>query len=86
MSEIMQVVRFDADAASAVTYMTDASSQILNPPSEVDSVASTKLEFQLNFLAKQLEIERQRREKLQYEVESMHQKLRKVEHEGKLET
>ena len=57
------VVKFDLDSASAVTYITDASSFIKNP-STINTIASSKLEMQLNFLAKQLELERIRREKL----------------------
>ena len=59
----MPVVKFDADSASAVTYMTETSS-LMHNPSTINTVASSKLELQLNFLAKQLEMERQRREKL----------------------
>ena len=44
-------------------------------PSTVVTVASSKLELQLNFLAKQLEMERQRRERLQNEVGTMAEKL-----------
>ena len=60
-------VKFDADSESAVTFMTDATSFLRNP-STINTVASSKLEMQLNFLAKKLELERQRREKLQGEV------------------
>ena len=50
-------VKFDADTASQITFNTNASSFLKNP-SSVNSVASSKLELQLNFLAKQLELER----------------------------
>ena len=50
-------VKFDVDSASAVTFNTDASSFLKNP-STINTVASSKLELQLNFLAKQLEMER----------------------------
>ena len=55
--DIKPVVKFDADSASAVTYITDTSSFIRNP-STINTIASSKLELQLNFLAKQLELER----------------------------
>lgn len=71
------VVKFDVDSASAVTFVTDASSFIRNP-STINTVASSKLEMQLNFLAKQLELERIRREKLQETVETMAKKLEEV--------
>lgn len=41
--------------------------------------------MQLNFLAKQLELERQRREKLQSEVEEMASKLRQIQADGRAE-
>jgi len=56
-------VKFDFDSESAITFNTDTSSFMRNP-STINTVASSKLELQLNFLAKQLELERQRREKL----------------------
>lgn len=68
------LVKFDADVASAVTFQTDTSS-MFRAPSTVNTVASSKLELQLNFLAKQLELEKQRREKLQDEVVTMQRKL-----------
>ena len=68
------MVKFDADSASAVTWITDTSS-FVNNPSTINTIASSKLELQLNFLAKQLELERQRRERLQTEVQEMALKL-----------
>lgn len=64
MGSSKPVVKFDVDSASAVSYITDATTFNMNP-STIDTVASSKLELQLNFLAKQLELERMRREKLQ---------------------
>lgn len=55
--EIQPVVKFDVDSASAITYITDTSSLLRNP-STINTIASSKLELQLNFLAKQLEVER----------------------------
>jgi len=49
-------VKFDIDSASAVTFNTNATSFLKNP-STINTVASSKLELQLNFLARQLEIE-----------------------------
>lgn len=65
-SMVKPCVKYDIDSTSAVTYTTDTTSMMeqLNPPSCVSSIASSKLELQLNFLAKQLEVERQRRMKL----------------------
>ena len=45
------VVKYNADSASAVTYITDTSS-FINNPSTINTIASSKLELQLNFLAK----------------------------------
>jgi len=50
--------------------MTDTSS-IFKNPSSLAGVSSYKLEIQLNYLAKELELERLRREKLQKQVEEM---------------
>ena len=50
-------------STSEVTWMTDTPS--FRNPSSLAGVASSKLEIQLQFLAKELELERQRREKLQ---------------------
>jgi len=69
------LVKFDVDSASAITFITDTSSMMRNP-STINTIASSKLELQLNFLAKQLELERSRREKLQSEVTSMAEKLK----------
>ena len=68
-------MKFDVDSASAITYITETSSLLRNP-STINTIASSKLELQLNFLAKQLEMERMRREKLQSEVQSMAEKLK----------
>lgn len=51
------VVKYDADSASCVTYLTDNGSLQI-APSTINTIASSKLEMQLNFLAKQLELER----------------------------
>ena len=42
----------DNDMMSAVTYETSNSTFIRQQPSEVDTIVSSKLELQLNFLAK----------------------------------
>ena len=81
LDEDGRLVKFDLDSASAVTYITDCSSLMRNP-STVNTIASSKLELQLNFLAKQLELERQRREKLQSEVQTMAKKLNQIQEEG----
>lgn len=78
------VVKYDADSTSAVTYITDMESLCIQP-STINTTASSKLEMQLNFLAKQLELERQRREKLQSEVEEMASKLRQIQADGRAE-
>eukprot|EP00353_Schmidingerella_taraikaensis_P016517 CAMPEP_0185605382 /NCGR_PEP_ID=MMETSP0436-20130131/3996_1 /TAXON_ID=626734 ORGANISM="Favella taraikaensis, Strain Fe Narragansett Bay" /NCGR_SAMPLE_ID=MMETSP0436 /ASSEMBLY_ACC=CAM_ASM_000390 /LENGTH=77 /DNA_ID=CAMNT_0028236559 /DNA_START=952 /DNA_END=1185 /DNA_ORIENTATION=+ len=75
VDEIQPLVKFDVDSASAITFITDTSSMMRNP-STINTIASSKLELQLNFLAKQLELERSRREKLQSEVTSMAEKLK----------
>lgn len=71
--EQQPVVKFDAvsSAPSAVTYVTEVSGFSKNPTTVGPSVASSKIELQLNFLARELELERQRREKLQEEVDQM---------------
>ena len=74
-------MKFDIDSQSAVTFFTETSS-FFNQPSTVPSIASSKLEMQLNFLAKQLHLERQRREKLQSEVEAMAKTLQAIKEEG----
>ena len=51
------LVKFDCDSASEVSFNTNTSSFLKNP-STINTVASSKLEMQLNFLAKQLELER----------------------------
>ena len=55
--ESKPVVKFDYDSESVITFNTDTSSFMRNP-STINTVASSKLELQLNFLAKQLELER----------------------------
>ena len=57
------ITKFDADSGSCVTFITDTSSMLHNP-SSLNTYASSKMELQLNFLAKQLELEKIRREKL----------------------
>ena len=52
------------DAASSVTINTAISSLARNPVSVQLSNTSSKLEIQLDFLAKELELERVHREKL----------------------
>lgn len=47
----------------------------MNNPSSLSGLASSKLEIQLQFLAKELELERIRREKLQKQVEDMQQQI-----------
>lgn len=42
----------DGDLMSAVTYETSNSTFVRNPPSEVDTIISSKIELQLNYLAK----------------------------------
>ena len=81
---IMPVVKFDADSASAITYMTENSNLNYNP-SSVNTVNSSQLQHELTFLARQLEMEKQRREKLQTEVESMAGRLRDIEEDGRKE-
>ena len=62
--EGLPIMKFDAESGSCVTFNTDTSSMFHNP-SSLNTYASSKMEMQLNFLAKQLELEKQRREKLQ---------------------
>ena len=81
---IKPVVKFDADSKSAITYITENSSLNHNP-STIDTVKSSQLEMQLTFLARQLELERNRREKLQNEVENMADRLREIEADGRKE-
>ena len=64
------LVKYDADSGSCITFITDTSSLGHNP-SSLNTYASSKMEMQLNFLAKQLELEKLRREKLQAQVEEM---------------
>lgn len=74
LNDEQTAVKFDADSQSELSFNTDASSYLRNP-STINTVASSRLELQLNFLAKELEMERDRREKLQSEVKTMAQKL-----------
>ena len=78
------MVKFDIDSASQISFNTDTSSFMRNP-SSINTVASSKLELQLNFLAKQLEMERQRRERLQSDVEVMAKKLDEIQKDGEKE-
>jgi hypothetical protein len=57
-----------------MTWITGTSSQFRNP-SSISSVPSSRLELQLNYLAKELELERLRREKLQMQVQEMQDNL-----------
>lgn len=59
--------------SSAVTYVTDATTIYRAPTTVGMSYNSSKLELTLDFLAKELELERQRREKLQNEVHNLTQ-------------
>lgn len=45
------MVKFDIDSASQISFNTDTSSFMRNP-SSINTIASSKLELQLNFLAK----------------------------------
>lgn len=74
----------NANSTSDVTWMTDTSS-IFRNPSSLAGVSSSKLEIQLNFLARELELERQRREKLQRQVEEMQENLTKQNIESERE-
>ena len=78
------MVKFDIDSASQISFNTDTSSFMRNP-SSINTVASSKLELQLNFLAKQLEMERQRRERLQSDVQVMAKKLDEIQKDGEKE-
>ena len=78
------MVKFDIDSASQVSFNTDTSSFMRNP-SSINTIASSKLELQLNFLAKQLEMERQRRERLQSDVQVMAKKLDEIQKDGEKE-
>jgi hypothetical protein len=51
VDEDKPIVKFDLDSQSAITFNTDTSSYMRNP-STINTVASSKLELQLNFLAK----------------------------------
>ena len=66
--------------------MTDTSSVFKNP-SSLAGVSSAQLEIQLNYLAKELELERLRREKLQKQVEEMQDNLnrQRIESEREVE-
>ena len=64
-----------------MTWNTDASYQQDNK-SVAFTNASSKLETKLNFLAKQLELERLRREKLEKEVVTMQDLVTKTQNEG----
>ena len=81
MKENQSAVKFDLASESAVTFNSNTSTFMRNP-STVNTVASSKLELQLNFLAKQLELERLRREKLQNTVETMARKLNEIQRDG----
>ena len=75
-------VKYDADSGSCITYNTDTSS-LLHNPSSLNTYASSKMEMQLNFLAKQLELEKQRREKLQAQVMEMQVTLKEQEDQAR---
>ena len=50
---------------------------MMHNPSSLNTYVSSMMELQLNFLAKQLELEKMRREKLQMQVEEMQATLSK---------
>lgn len=85
-SQVKTYLDVDANSASEVTWMTDTSS-IFKNPSSLAGVSSSKLEIQLNYLAKELELERLRREKLQKQVEEMQANLnrQRIESEREVE-
>jgi hypothetical protein len=56
-------IKKNDDARSSITFATDATTLINQPLSQV-STTSSKLELQLDYLAKELELEKQRRIKL----------------------
>lgn len=56
-------IKKDEDTRSSITYATDSTTLINHPLSHV-STTSSKLEIQLDYLAKELELEKQRRIKL----------------------
>lgn len=61
------VVKLDVDAVSCITYNTESSNISQGPPSSIASsevTDSSALAMRLNFLARQLELERKQREKL----------------------
>lgn len=66
------ITKYDADAASAVSFLTEATSALINQNPSSFTLASSKLELQLNYLAKELELEKKRRETLQSQVNQMH--------------
>jgi hypothetical protein len=75
----------DATSGSEVTWMTDTSSLFKNPSSLAGITASSKLEIQLQYLAKELELERIRREKLQQQVQEMQDLMVKQREESAIE-
>jgi hypothetical protein len=74
----------DATSSSEVTWMTDTSSVFKNP-SSLAGITSSKIEIQLQYLARELELERVRREKLQKQVEEMQEMMVKQREESELE-
>ena len=82
------IAKFDADNASAVTYVTEATSALTHHPLSVSTAAltsSSKLELQLVYLAKELEREKNRRERLQKQVDEMHDAIVKQKSETESE-
>ena len=76
-------VKLESDMASAVTWNSDLMSSVSqNAPTSVATLATSHLELQLNFMAKELELERQRREKLEHEIKRMTRKLDVIETDG----
>lgn len=65
IDDVKKTVKTEHDGLTSITYMTEASSLARNPVSVQLSGTSSKLELQLDFLARELELEKLRREKLQ---------------------
>lgn len=70
------ITKYDADVASVITFDTSLTGLNHNP-SSLFTANSSKLEVQLTFLAKELELERKRREQLQVKVDQMAEILKR---------
>ena len=71
-----------------MTYVTEATSALTHHPLSVSTAAltsSSKLELQLVYLAKELEREKNRRERLQKQVDEMHDAIVKQKSETESE-